>query len=211
MRKRGVCATSARSWRGARLPTATGPAAAVNAVAATAFVARRLAVRDRRGLAQGDVGGPLLPACVYLAGGVFFCTGGYVSVLQVDQRAARAAGRRLRARPWRWWATEPAGWSWLSAFVLFVGTLVFAINLVDSFIADLTPRPGRPADLVAGHDRLRALPRLRPPGDGRDHRHLAAALARRAASAGGSSPSTSSARSSSWSPRSPPSSTPTAT
>ena len=100
---------------------------------------------------------------------------------------------------------------WLSAVVLFVGTLVFAINLLDSLIGDLSPGPVRPPGLVAGHGRLRPLPRLRPPGDGRDLRQLAALLAPAATSAGGSSPSTSSARSSSWSPPSPPWSAPTAT
>jgi hypothetical protein len=41
--------------------------------------------------------------------------------------------------PWRWWSREPRRLQWLSAVVLFAGTLVFAINLVDSFIAELTP------------------------------------------------------------------------
>ncbi len=35
---------------------------------------------------------------------------------------------------------EPGRLDWLSAVVLFVGTLVFAIILVDSFIGELTPR-----------------------------------------------------------------------
>lgn len=40
---------------------------------------------------------------------------------------------------WRWWAPEPRRLAWLSALVLFAGTLVFAINLVDSFIEGLGP------------------------------------------------------------------------
>jgi hypothetical protein len=71
-------------------------------------------------LAQADIGGPLLPASVYLAGGVLFCTGGYTSIRVV--------------------ADQEGSLVWTSAVVLFAGTLVFAVNLVDSFIAELTPR-----------------------------------------------------------------------
>jgi hypothetical protein len=75
-------------------------------------------------------------ATVYLVGGVFFSTGGYSSVLQVvnEPSDSGAAPRR-----WRWWSREPQRLQWLSAVVLFAGTLVFAINLVDSFIAELSP------------------------------------------------------------------------
>jgi hypothetical protein len=90
----------------------------LNTVAATAFLIGGSLFALGAALAQGDVGGPLLPASVYLAGGVFFCTGGLFSVLL-------AAGRSQLQR--------------LSALALFAGTLVFAINLVDSFIAELTP------------------------------------------------------------------------
>jgi hypothetical protein len=45
----------------------------------------------------------------------------------------------LAPAQWRWWAPEPRRLAWLSALVLFAGTLVFAINLVDSFIEDLGP------------------------------------------------------------------------
>jgi hypothetical protein len=86
-------------------------------VAATAFLVGGSLFAIGAALAQGDVGGPLLPASVYLAGGVFFCTGGY-------------AGLRL---------ADPRQLEWLSALVLFVGTLVFAVNLIDSFIRELTP------------------------------------------------------------------------
>jgi len=89
-----------------------------NAIAATAFVVGGSLFAIGAALAQGDVGGPRLAAGVYLAGGVFFSIGGAVSV------------RLARARP----PLEQ-----LSALVLFVGTLVFAINLVDSFIGDLSP------------------------------------------------------------------------
>jgi hypothetical protein len=40
---------------------------------------------------------------------------------------------------WHWWSREPGRLAWLSAATLFTGTLVFAINLVDSFIEGLSP------------------------------------------------------------------------
>lgn len=44
---------------------------------------------------------------------------------------------RLAPSSWRWWSHEPRRLAWLSAVVLFAGTLVFAINLVDSFVEGL--------------------------------------------------------------------------
>jgi hypothetical protein len=90
----------------------------VNALAASSFVVGGSLFAIGAGLAQGDVGGPLLPASVYLAGGVFFCSGGWFSIV-----LARPGPRLER----------------LSAVVLFAGTLVFAFNIVDSFISELTP------------------------------------------------------------------------
>jgi hypothetical protein len=90
----------------------------VNAISASAFVIGGLLFALGAGLAQADVGGPRLAAGVYLVGGVFFSIGG-------------AAGVRL--------ARTEAPLVQLSALVLFVGTLVFAINLVDSLIGDLSP------------------------------------------------------------------------
>jgi hypothetical protein len=90
----------------------------VNALAATAFVIGGSLFALGAALAQADLGGPRLVAGVYLLGGVFFSTGGAASV------------RLARGRP----PLEE-----LSALVLFVGTLVFAINLLDSLIGDLSP------------------------------------------------------------------------
>jgi hypothetical protein len=90
----------------------------VNALAATAFVIGGSLFALGAALAQADLGSPRLVAGVYLLGGAFFSTGGGASV------------RLARGRP----PLEQ-----LSALVLFVGTLVFAINLVDSFIGDLSP------------------------------------------------------------------------
>ena len=40
----------------------------------------------------------------------------------------------------RWWGFLPHRRDWLSAFVLFVGTLFFAVSLVAAFAQGLTPR-----------------------------------------------------------------------
>ncbi|HVO55672.1 MAG TPA: hypothetical protein VMT37_14775 [Solirubrobacterales bacterium] len=111
----------------------------VNAVAATAFVVGGSLFAIGALLAQADVGGPLLPASVYLCGGVFFSSGGYVTVLQVVNGPRERPGGGFEAEPWRWWRFERQRLEWLSAAALFLGTLVFAVLLVDSFIANLTP------------------------------------------------------------------------
>jgi hypothetical protein len=90
----------------------------LNAIAASAFVIGGSLFAIGAALSQADVGEPRLAASVYLAGGVFFSTGGAASV-----RLSRG-GPPLEQ---------------LSALVLFVGTLVFAINLLDSLIGDLSP------------------------------------------------------------------------
>jgi hypothetical protein len=91
--------------------------ARVNAVAASAFLVGGSLFALGAALAQAGVN-PTACATIYLVGGVFFSTGGYASVVQV-----RAEPRLQRA----------------SAVALFAGTIVFAINLVDSFIQELTP------------------------------------------------------------------------
>lgn len=89
----------------------------VNAVAATAFLLGGSLFALGAALAQAGVT-PTACATIYLVGGVFFSTGGYASVVQVRDEP------RLQRT---------------SAVVLFAGTLVFAINLIDSFIQELTP------------------------------------------------------------------------
>jgi hypothetical protein len=89
----------------------------INTVAASAFVVGGSLFAIGAALAQADLGSARLVAAVYLAGGVFFSTGGFASV--------RLAGSDRLQR--------------VSATVLFAGTLVFAINLVDSLVGDLSP------------------------------------------------------------------------
>jgi hypothetical protein len=107
----------------------------VNAVAATAFVAGGSLFAIGAALAQAGVTGEVYLS-VYLVGGVFFSTGGYASLVQVANEPDEPGGV-VPAR-WRWWSPEPRRLAWLSAAVLFAGTLVFAINLVDSFIDGLS-------------------------------------------------------------------------
>jgi hypothetical protein len=109
----------------------------VNMIAATAFLVGGSLFALGAGLAQASVD---FTACatIYLVGGVFFSSGGYASVLQVVNEPPGGLGEEL-AEGWRWWSREPGRLQWLSAVVLFTGTLVFAINLVDSFIEGLSP------------------------------------------------------------------------
>lgn len=92
-------------------------------------------------LAEFDLGSARSVDLVYLVGGVFFSLGGYVSVLQatnsptdIDELGALTAPR------WRWWGVRARDLGWLSAFVLFIGTLFFALSLVSAFAENLTPR-----------------------------------------------------------------------
>jgi hypothetical protein len=88
------------------------------------------------GLAQAGAA-PTLYCSVYLAGGIF-STGGYATVLQAvnGPREVGENGRFL-PRDWHGWASEPQRIEWMSSFALFFGTIVFAINIVDSFIGGL--------------------------------------------------------------------------
>ncbi len=79
MRKRGVLRALGEDVSRARARADAATARRlrlVNAVAATAFVLGGSLFAIGAALAQADVGGPLLPASVYLAGGVFFSSGG---------------------------------------------------------------------------------------------------------------------------------------
>ncbi|MFJ3231082.1 hypothetical protein [Streptomyces sp. NPDC086787] len=68
-------------------------------------------------------------ASIYFTGGLFFNTGGYASLLETFN----APGHE-----WRWWSYEPMRKDWLSAFTLLAGTVVFGVNLLDSFMHGLT-------------------------------------------------------------------------
>ncbi|MFF3935075.1 hypothetical protein [Streptomyces phaeofaciens] len=112
----------------------------LNAIAATAFILGGALFATGAAVAQFGSGDALECASIYFAGGLFFNTGGYVSLLQVIDAPRHVGGGegRLVTRPWRWWSYEPLRVDWLSAFVLFTGTLVFAVDLLDSFLQGLS-------------------------------------------------------------------------
>ncbi|MGC4996744.1 MULTISPECIES: hypothetical protein [unclassified Streptomyces] len=114
----------------------------LNAIAAIAFVIGGALFAAGGAVAQFGSGDATESASIYFAGGLFFNTGGYVSLLQVINAPRHVGGGegRLVTRRWRWWSYEPMRVDWLSAFALFAGTLVFAVNLLDSFLHGLNVR-----------------------------------------------------------------------
>lgn len=110
----------------------------LNAVAATAFVIGGALFAAGAAVAQFGSGDATECASIYFAGGLFFNTGGYASLLQVINAPRHViGGKALVGRRWRWWSYEPTRVDWLSAFLLFTGTLVFGVNLVNSFLQGL--------------------------------------------------------------------------
>jgi hypothetical protein len=104
----------------------------VNLVAAVAFFFGGSLFALGALFAQLDVGTLSTVNVTYLVGGCFFTLGGYVSIL--------LAGNVEGDEDMRWWAFLPRRRDWLSAFVLFVGTLFFGLSLVAAFAQGLTPR-----------------------------------------------------------------------
>ncbi|GAA2641387.1 hypothetical protein GCM10010425_53950 [Streptomyces spororaveus] len=144
-RKRGTLSVRSPGDTADRVSTAD-PAALrrlrrLNAVASGAFVIGGALFAVGAAVSQFGSGDPLVSAWVYLVGGVFFSTGGYVSILQVLNAPRHTPdGGSLVTAGWRWWGYEPMRVDWLSMFVLFTGTLVFGVNLLDSFLEGLTVR-----------------------------------------------------------------------
>lgn len=89
-------------------------------------------------LAQFEIGSRATVNITYLVGGVFFSLGGYASILLVvNDGGGQGPGTVDRIR---WWSYQPERRDWLSAVVLFTGTLLFAVSLVAAFAEGLTPR-----------------------------------------------------------------------
>ena len=111
----------------------------LNLIASAAFVVGGSLFAAGAALAELGSADPKASACIYFAGGLFFNTGGYVTLLQAinGPREVDVDGSP-HGRPWRWWSWEPDRIDWLSALILFAGTLVFGINLLDSFLDGLT-------------------------------------------------------------------------
>ncbi|MFI5643264.1 hypothetical protein [Kitasatospora sp. NPDC051705] len=143
-RRRGLIAVHPAGAATARHARADGTSVArlrrLNAIAATAFVIGGALFAAGAAVAQFGSGDATTCAWIYFLGGLFFNTGGYVSLLQVVNAPRHVPGGTgaLVTRRWRWWSYEPMRVDWLSAFVLFAGTLVFAVNLLDSFLQGLS-------------------------------------------------------------------------
>ncbi|MFI7360717.1 hypothetical protein ACIBO4_00965 [Streptomyces sp. NPDC050149] len=141
-RKRGLLTVRAAGDREARSRRADSASVSrlrrLNAIAASAFAVGGGLFAFGAAVAQFGTGGAT-GAWIYFAGGLFFNTGGYVSLLQAVNapRQDNGAGA-LAARRWRWWTYEPGRIDWLSTFLLFVGTLVFGINLLSSLLQGLS-------------------------------------------------------------------------
>ncbi|MEU6137572.1 hypothetical protein [Nocardioides sp. NPDC047086] len=114
----------------------TRPSTRLNLVAAIAFVLGGSLFALGAALAQLGAAGLPTVNVTYLVGGCFFTLGGYVSILLAD---ATDSDTNTDGRP-RGWGSRLHRRSWLSAFVLFAGTLFFAVSLVAAFAAGLTPR-----------------------------------------------------------------------
>ncbi|GGW55060.1 hypothetical protein GCM10010503_35070 [Streptomyces lucensis JCM 4490] len=118
---------------------AIGRLRTLNVIAAIAFVIGGALFAAGAAVARSGSGDAVESASIYFAGGLFFNTGGYVSLLQVINAPRHAGGGdRLTTRRWRWWSYEPMRVDWTCAFTLFAGTLVFAVNLLDSFLSGLS-------------------------------------------------------------------------
>lgn len=110
----------------------------LNGIAAVTFTLGGLLFAAGAGLAMADAD-PTAVSVTYFTGGLFFNSGGYASLLQAINAPRRAeGGDRLEPVAWRWWSYEPMRIDWLGTFLLFAGTLVFGINLLDSFLQGLS-------------------------------------------------------------------------
>lgn len=110
----------------------------LNAVAAGAFAVGGGLFATGAAVAQFGTGGAT-GAWIYFVGGLFFNAGGYGSLLQAVNAPRQDDGTgALATRHWRWWSYEPGRIDWLSTFLLFVGTLVFGINLLSSLLQGLS-------------------------------------------------------------------------
>ncbi|MFD3698826.1 hypothetical protein ACFWUZ_22205 [Streptomyces sp. NPDC058646] len=142
-RRRGVLAVRAPGAPAARRSRADAASLSrlrrLNSIAAGAFVIGGALFAAGAGVAQFGSGDATTSAGICFVGGLFFNTGGYVSLLQVVNapRHVRAGADALVTRRWRWWSYEPMHLDWVCVFVLLVGTLVFAVNLLDSFLRGL--------------------------------------------------------------------------
>ena len=145
----GATATWSSRWARKRAAIGAHAAAAeparrqalLNAIAAVAFTIGGSLFALGAAVAQLGSADPTASACIYFAGGLFFNTGGYVTLLQaINSPRGLEDDGSPRYERWRWWSWEPDRIEWVSALVLFAGTLAFGVNLLDSFLQGLTAK-----------------------------------------------------------------------
>lgn len=142
VRKLGALTVRAAHEAEAVLRPADAPTLArlrtLNSVAAVTFTLGGLLFAAGAALALADADATSV-SVTYFTGGLFFNTGGYASLLQAVNAPRRPpGGDRLEPTAWRWWSYEPMRIDWLGTFLLFAGTLVFGLNLLDSFLQGLS-------------------------------------------------------------------------
>ncbi|MGW7487410.1 hypothetical protein [Streptomyces sp. NPDC054786] len=113
----------------------------LNGIAAVSFTVGGTLFAVGAALAQFSSVSSTVTATIYFIGGALFTLGGYASLVQTINAPRReSTAGSLTTHHFRWWSYEPGRIDWLSTFVLFAGTLVFGINLLDSFLQGLTTR-----------------------------------------------------------------------
>jgi hypothetical protein len=113
----------------------------LNLMAAAAFVIGGSLFSLGALFAQVGAGTTRTVDLTYLAGGFLFSLGGYASVLQANNAPTEIDEHgSLSSKRWHWWRWQPHQIGWLSAAVLFAGTLLFGVSLIAAFAQNLTAR-----------------------------------------------------------------------
>ena len=82
---------------------------------------------------------PLEINLVFFVGSIFFTTAAYLQLLAAvnADRLSAIAHRQIPEEPFRWFAWRVGEIGWASAFIQFVGTLLFNVNTFDALLPDL--------------------------------------------------------------------------
>jgi hypothetical protein len=76
---------------------------------------------------------------VFFLGSIFFTSAAYLQLLGAvnANRLSAIASRRIPQEPFRWFAWRAGEIGWASAFIQFVGTVLFNVNTFDALLPDL--------------------------------------------------------------------------
>lgn len=144
-RKRGTLAVRPAGATRTSVRRADAPALVrlgrLNNISAVSFLLGGALFALGAALAQFGSERSTVTATIYFTGGAFFTLGGYASLVQAINAPRReSTAGVLTTHRFRWWSYEPGRIDWLTTFLLFAGTLVFGINLLDAFLQGLTAR-----------------------------------------------------------------------